>query len=346
MAENELSDKGEKFFRKIKLISTVFAPLCKWQDILYDKKIRAIQFDDRPPVFVLGHWRSGTTHLHYLLSLSEQFAYLENFQAFFFKVAQISGPVLKPFLSAMMPRKRPQDNIHINANSPAEEEQPFANISHRTGMQSFFFPKNKQYFNKYNLFLNTSEEELEAWKKDFIFLLQNIAFYTGNKKTLLLKNPHNTSRIKELLSIFPKARFIHIHRDPFEVFNSSVHLYRKTVSTQFLQDFSEREIEETVLYNYEKTMGKFIQERALIPDGQFFEMSYEGLKLEPIETLSKVFEHFDWSGLDEYKIAAQKYLNGLGEYEANKFEELNATQRSQILDRWEFAFDHFGYGKR
>src|SRR5580765_8583165 len=27
-----------------------------------------------PPVFVLGHWRSGTTHLHYLLGLDDRFA--------------------------------------------------------------------------------------------------------------------------------------------------------------------------------------------------------------------------------------------------------------------------------
>ena len=29
----------------------------------------------QPPLFILGHWRSGTTHLHNLLSLDERFAY-------------------------------------------------------------------------------------------------------------------------------------------------------------------------------------------------------------------------------------------------------------------------------
>ena len=338
-----MSERGKKLFRKINFVSTVFAPLCKWQDFLYDKKIRSIGFEDRPPVFLLGHWRSGTTHLHYLLSLSEQFAHLENFQAFFFKVALISGPILKPFLAFSMPRKRPQDNIRINANSPAEEEQPFANISHRTGMQTFFFPKNRSYFDKYNLFSGISKEELEEWRKDFIYLLQNIAFYTGNKKTLLLKNPHNTSRVKELLELFPNARFIHIHRDPFEVYNSSVHLYRKTVSTQFLQDFSEEEIEERVLYSYEKTMQKFIAERNLIPDEQFFEMSYEDLKVHPKKTLTKVFEHFNFANIGDYKADVSTYLAGLGKYEANKFKELSPEQREKILSRWKFAFEHFGY---
>src|SRR6476661_4351039 len=31
-----------------------------------------------PPLFVLGHWRSGTTHLHNLLAVDERFAFPNN----------------------------------------------------------------------------------------------------------------------------------------------------------------------------------------------------------------------------------------------------------------------------
>src|SRR5215510_12141658 len=34
------------------------------------------------PVFVIGHWRSGTTYLHYLLSKDKQFASCTNVDAF------------------------------------------------------------------------------------------------------------------------------------------------------------------------------------------------------------------------------------------------------------------------
>ena len=35
----------------------------------------------RPPLFVLGHWRSGTTHLHNLLAQDiDQFAYANTYQ--------------------------------------------------------------------------------------------------------------------------------------------------------------------------------------------------------------------------------------------------------------------------
>src|SRR4029079_1152655 len=37
----------------------------------------------QPPLFVLGHWRSGTTHLHNLLTVDERFAFPNNYQVFY-----------------------------------------------------------------------------------------------------------------------------------------------------------------------------------------------------------------------------------------------------------------------
>src|SRR4051812_41917392 len=36
-----------------------------------------------PPLFVLGHWRSGTTHLHQLLAQDERFAFPNGYQTAF-----------------------------------------------------------------------------------------------------------------------------------------------------------------------------------------------------------------------------------------------------------------------
>jgi hypothetical protein len=35
-----------------------------------------------PPLFVLGHWRSGTTHLHNLLAVDRRFAFPNNAEVF------------------------------------------------------------------------------------------------------------------------------------------------------------------------------------------------------------------------------------------------------------------------
>src|SRR4051812_38965344 len=39
------------------------------------------QVEIQPPLFILGHYRSGTTHLHNLLAVDPRFAYLNAFQA-------------------------------------------------------------------------------------------------------------------------------------------------------------------------------------------------------------------------------------------------------------------------
>ena len=107
---------------KIVLFILGSAPFRWMQSIYISFRIRSVSFYENEPVFVIGHWRSGTTHLHYLLSQDNQFSYLEAFQAFFFRVAFVSKTFMRPLLNYFMPSTRPQDNIKINASAPTEEE--------------------------------------------------------------------------------------------------------------------------------------------------------------------------------------------------------------------------------
>ena len=117
------------------------------------------------PIFIIGHWRSGTTHLHYLMNLDNQFIGLENYQAFFYKIAFLSKWILRPILDKLMPEKRPQDNIKIDAFAPCEEEHPLTNNTTMCGMQTFFFPKNISYFNQFNLFKNVKQKKIIKWQE-------------------------------------------------------------------------------------------------------------------------------------------------------------------------------------
>ena len=109
---------------KITLFVFISAPFRWIQSIYLLFMIPFVSLKKKPPVFVIGHWRSGTTHLHYLLSQDEQFSYLEAFQAFFFRVAFISKSFMRPILNYFMPNTRPQDNIKIDPGAPTEEEHP------------------------------------------------------------------------------------------------------------------------------------------------------------------------------------------------------------------------------
>lgn len=340
--ENRGSFSAKKMWWKILFFTVISAPFRWIQLLAYRKRIQAIDFKKNPPVFVIGHWRSGTTHLHYLLSKDNQFSYLEAFQAFFFRVALVSKKTMKPLLNRLMPRTRPQDNVVIDAGAPTEEEHPLTNLTHRSSMHSFFFPKNQNYFKRYHLF-ETSEKSLSRWKKSYKRMLQEIAYYNGPERTLLLKNPHNTARIKVLKEMFPNAKFIFIHRNPFDVYKSTEHLYKKTIKSQFLQKFSDEEISECVISCYELVMKQYLDLKKFIPEDQLTEISFNDLSNSPLSELERIYKTLNMAGFEKIKPSFESYIQDQKNYKKNKFIELPEELKSKLKDRWGFAFKAWNY---
>ena len=340
--DNKRTIKNKKMFFKILFFTGISAPFRWIQKLLFQRKIKSVNLKNNPPVFIIGHWRSGTTHLHYILAQDKKFSFLEAFQAFFFRTALVSSSFMKPLLNKLMPKTRPQDNIEINASAPTEEEHSLTNLTHRSGMQSFFFPKNISYFNEYNVF-ETTKENINKWKQVYDVMLKNIAYYNGDQKQLLLKNPHNTGRIRVLKEMYPNAKFIFIHRNPYEVFNSTKHLYQTTIKSQFLQEFTEQDIEERVLYCYEKTMQAYLEQKKSIDKSNILEVSYDDLSKNPMECLNDIYTKLDLGNFSEVKSSFENYLSKQKNYKKNKFVTMDDKLKDQINKRWEFAFNTWDY---
>jgi omega-hydroxy-beta-dihydromenaquinone-9 sulfotransferase len=323
----------KKYWHKsilISLITILLIPLQWIQTILYKKKIRSVDLNQDPPIFILGHWRSGTTHLHYILHQDLQFGTLSNYQAFLFNIALLSRTSLKWILGPLMPPTRPQDNTVFDLNKPAEEEQPLSTMSTRTGMHTWHFPKDTSYFRKYNLFQGITAKEKKAWQRAYTKCLQNISFFNNGKK-LVLKNPHNTSRVKELLELFPNAKFIFIHRDPIEVFLSTRHLYKAMVSSQFLQEVSATSIDDKIIDNYKEIIGKYLKERQLIPAGNLIEMSYHELLQSPYTEVERIYRTLNLPNYDQAKPEIHSYLNSTIKYETNDYSDLSESYKSKLM---------------
>jgi len=75
--------------------------LFQWMDPLYFRK-RLRQMDaPPPPLFIIGHWRSGTTLMHTLLSKDPRFGYVSTFHSVFpnnLRVKKLYVFFIKPFL--------------------------------------------------------------------------------------------------------------------------------------------------------------------------------------------------------------------------------------------------------
>ncbi|MBL4704161.1 MAG: sulfotransferase [Flavobacteriales bacterium] len=342
--ENKISPKARKIARKIFWISFLTAPFRWLQSVILWFRLPGVSLDEKPPVFVIGHWRSGTTHLHYLLAQDKQFSFLETFQAFLFRIAFVSKGIMKPILGAVMPTTRPQDNIKIDKNSPQEEDHCLTNISEKSGMQTFYFPNNISYFDKWNVFKGgVTEKEKNQWKKIYCRMLKQIALYQGKDKRLLLKNPNNTGRIEVLLELFAESKFIFIHRNPYDVYISTKHLYDSAISSQWLQEFSNEQVEERVLYIYEESMKTYLEHRSKIPKEHLIEIGFDELELTAEATVEKIYTDISLGDFEAIKPAIAVYLETVKNYKKNKQIQLPDHIKSQINTRWKFAFEEWGY---
>lgn len=340
--ENEI-DRIYRFRAwKIYWISTLLMPARFLQQLLFSKRVRQISLKGHPPVFILGLWRSGTTHLHYMMAQDPQFGYLKNHQAFTFNSSLLSLDRLNKLFSIFVPGKRPQDNVRVTLDDPAEEEQALSTMTTRSSIHSFYFPKNQRYFIKYHLFEGISLEEKKKWKEDYLFLLQNISYYT-KKKRLLLKNPHNTGRVKELLELFPDAKFIFLHRHPHIVFKSTKKLYSQMINSQLLQFVSQKEIELLIIDNNARILRKYLSEREEIPAGNLVEIGFEDLESAPIETLRSIYAKLGLAGFEGAKPGIVTYLHSVKAYKKNVYKELPSKLKERLRQAWGFWYEVFAY---
>ncbi len=340
--ENEIDPVYSFRARKIEWTSLALSLATGLQRILFSNRIKKVSFHNNPPVFILGMWRSGTTFLHYMMSKDPQFGYLNNHQAFTFNFSLLSFNRLNQILNVFVPKRRPQDNVRLTLDDPAEEEQPFSTLTTRSSIHSFFFPKNQEYFRKYHLFEGIGEEEKSKWKEEYLFLLKNISVYS-KKETLLLKNPHNTGRVKELLELFPDAKFIFIHRDPYTVYRSTKKLYMQMIGSQFLQFLSQKEIGKLILDNNASILKKYLSERELIPSGNLVEIGFDQLEAAPLETVASVYDQLGIAGFGDAKPAISAYLDSVKGYKKNKFKPIGDKLKERIDTEWKVWFETFGY---
>ena len=58
-----------KYYLKVFLTTLIVmkaTPFHWWEEITFKQKLAKFEFD-KPPLFIIGHWRSGTTLLHNML---------------------------------------------------------------------------------------------------------------------------------------------------------------------------------------------------------------------------------------------------------------------------------------
>ncbi len=324
-------------------LSTATLPLRVYESLRHGRRLAATRIHPSP-VFVVGCARSGTTHLHNLLSRDPQFGYVTNFQAMFQAFALSGSRWLQPLIERFDPPSRPMDNVTLDMRGPQEEDVAIANCSRHSGIHCNTFPQDFQALFRDYVLCEFDAPTRAAWKAAFLGVLRKATDASGGKR-LILKSPTNTGRLPVLLEMFPDARFIHIHRDPYRVFQSIASAARKILPMLQMQELDWEEVEDNFVLSYQSMMGKFLNDRTAVPAGQIADVAFADIETQPLQELERLYAELDLGHYPSVEQNFRTYLDSLGHYQKNSY-ELSDDVIQRVTRDWGFALDALGYPKR
>lgn len=309
----------------VSLISPMNELLWALQALLFGRKINNATID-QPPIFILGHWRSGTTLLHELLVSNPQFASPNTYQCFVPSHFLVSGALITRFGGFLIPKKRPMDEMAAGWLLPQEDEFALMNLGLPSPYLRIAFPHTQEKHLEYLDMSQLSEELKQSWKDGFMWFLKALSIANPGKR-LVLKSPTHTGRVQQLLEMFPQARFIHLTRDPRKLFPSTMRLWRALDEVQSLHDsYNEDELIEYVRSCLDTMYRGYHAGRKLVPDNQIMDIRYEDLVADPRRTVQQIYEKLELGDFSRVSNELDAKLVGHKEYRTN---------RHRTDDQWE-----------
>jgi omega-hydroxy-beta-dihydromenaquinone-9 sulfotransferase len=293
-----------------------------------------------PPVFVLGIWRSGTTHLQNLLAVDDRLATPNWYQVSYPHTFLSTEAVASRLGGFFVPERRLQDDMRHGFGLPAEEEMALCVTTPLSPWLSWVFPRRADYYDRYLTLRGIPDAEVAEWKAALLAFVRKLAW--KHRKPLVLKSPPHTARIRLLLDVFPEARFIHIHRNPYAVFQSSRHTTKKLVEYVALQRPA-LDVEGRTIRNYREIYDAFFEEMGLIRRDRFHEVRFEDLERDPIGQMRGIYEALRLPDFGELEPALGRYVGTLSGYRKNTYPEIPPSTRERIAQEWRRCFEAWGY---
>ena len=301
-----------------------------------------IGHSEKPPIFILGHWRSGTTHLYNILSKSPRFGYLPPIATGIPWNMLTLGKWFEPLLRKTLPSERFIDNVPVQPDSPQEDEIALANMIDLSFYHGLYFPSHfKEHFNRGVYFQGCAPLQVENWKKTFHHFMQKLSLLQDGRP-ILVKNPVYTARVSLLQSMYPEAKFIHIHRNPYRVFESMKNFYVNLFHELAFQNYDHLSIPEIVLEHYPRIMDRLIDDTKNMKPNQFIELGYDELDEHPFSALRKIYEALELGAFNEDEGIFANYLDSVKRYQKNRYPYSTQTLDA-VTQHWGKYVDHWGY---
>ncbi|TWU42063.1 Sulfotransferase domain protein [Novipirellula artificiosorum] len=319
------------------LFNTVLAGI---QRLFFGRRQRDAELQGTP-VFIIGHWRSGTTLLHELMVRDERLSSPSTYQCFAPSHFLATEWFFRRFASWLLPGKRPMDNMAAGWDRPQEDEFALLTLGLPSPYRRIAFPNEGPVDLNYLNFEGVEEAAVDDWLKTLRRFLLNVSVATG--RPLVIKSPTHTGRIAHLAREFPEAKFIHMTRDPRSLFPSTCRLWKSLDEVQGLQKPHHEQIEPYVIECFERMYDAFHCQRESIAPDRLIDLRYEDLVASPVKSLRTIYETLHLSDFDSVEPTIRQWVETEHkEYQTNQH-QLDPAADELIRSRWATYFQRYGY---
>src|SRR5437588_137711 len=310
------------------------------QRLRYGRAIEETEIE-HPPVFIIGHWRSGTTFLHELMCLDERFVSPTTYQCFAPHHCLLTEWWMNMLGSWLVPKQRPMDNMAAGWDRPQEDEFALLTLGAPTPYVRMAFPNDPPPFMEFLDMQACAAADLARFETAIVHFVKLLT-HSAEGKRVLLKSPPHTGRIEVLARLFPGAKFIHIVRHPFALYPSTLRLWQSLDAVQGLQMPNGRGLDDYVFNCLTRMYRGFEDQRRRIDASAIYDVRYEDLIAHPVSEISKMYERL---ALGPFEIARDKIealVTAQKDYKPNKH-KVDDALKARIRERWKDYFERYGY---
>ena len=342
LAEN-IKDIEKRHYPEILFLgsaSLILYPAYLLEKVLYINK--ALKKPIQDPVFITGHWRTGTTFLHYIMSRDKSFGYVDPFMNYSLNFYHILGRQLRPIIQGQLDLGRPMDNLKYGTDMPFEDYNLFATTEAKSFYPLNFFPQSFKKYSRYAFVGKLDKNEREHWVNKQDKLFRRIAYINGGKR-LLLKSPDCTGRVGVLQKEYPGAKFVNIYRDPYTVVRSTIHMFNKMFALWSLEKLpAEEEMEDLVIDMFKEMYETFFEDIKKLPEGSFYEIKFEDFEKDPLPILKDMYEKLNLGDYEKARPGFEEHWNSVEGYQKNVYDYPERLKK-KVNDKLGFYFEHYGY---
>ena len=328
----------------ITLMSVLTAPFALLEALVMAIPLRVYRLR-QDPVYILGAWRSGTTFLQNTMSRDHQFGWANPINASLHPVCLSLGWLLKPLMNGVLRDARPMDNLHYRVDLPMEDTFALVTVSTWSIIHMIAFPRQFQRYFSGTFVDDLKPREIRRWKQIYGTIIKKISLTQGGR-LLLLKSPDNTGHLRQIMELFPRARYINIYREPYVTIQSMIHMFHKQMERLCLTELPEGDVEELmedyILRVYERMYRELFAIEKTLPPERYISVRYEDFTARPEYWLEKIYTQLGLDGFQEALPRFQAYLDSQKDYQKNHF-VLSDRLREKINARMGFYFAHYGY---